>query len=751
MRILSVWKGSSDRDRALLGCGAVILLGFFLHIWHLPQTPSGLLWDEGASGLDLVPLFQGQAPIFFPGHSGHPPIFFYLAAGALKVFGWTPFSLRLPAVFLNTLALPATFVLARRLFGMRVALLSSALMCASLWTITYSRLGAVHSTLPLFLAIAGYWLVVWLHGGRAWWLPILAGACLGLVFYTYAPGWFMAFVALVAWLWTFVCSPKRRTALLRQGVIFAGAAGIVFAPLASYLLSHGSEATQRTSEVSIFNPAYHGAFGAWLSSVKATALMFSFAGEPGWDKNIAHRPLFDPVLSVFFVIGLLIAIRNIRKPGYLLAIAWLVIMALPLTLTAKDLPDFGRMVGIAPILFIFPALPIAWLWEFRSRYRGIIGLSYLALVALNSWLYFGVWAGSPERIQVYRPAILAASQSAVSALTSGAAPQRVYFGMLEPFDAVSDFIVAGFQIQHPSLADGLVGYDARFTRILPPAGSASYLIASGRPAVTSLPPVRFHASFTFEDAVQVDGYDLPATAVPGQPLTLQVLWRPGHAPSGNLTFFAHLLDYRQQPTPVGFDQNGFPPSAWRGGETILSNFPLTVPADIQPGAYRVEWGAYDDSGRRLQEAHGDNRVLLGPVVVAPTTSSPQTIQADLGGYTGLVSSNISRAGGGADIVLTWQPEHVFEQDYSVFVHLLDSSAKLVAQADGPPAEGRWPTRYWIPGTPVMDVHHLSLAGLPPGTYSVAAGLYQLNTGARLASSKPGPEPNSILVGELSLP
>ena len=112
---------SSRRQVDLAAFVSLLLLGFFFRIWNLVELPPGLTWDEGAEGLDAAALFHGRFPVFFPEHSGHEPALAYLHAAALKVLGWNVFALRIPNVFLTTLALAGTFVLARKLFGWRVA------------------------------------------------------------------------------------------------------------------------------------------------------------------------------------------------------------------------------------------------------------------------------------------------------------------------------------------------------------------------------------------------------------------------------------------------------------------------------------------------------------------------------------------------------------------------------------------------------------------------------------------------------
>src|SRR6185437_13269025 len=83
--------------------------------------------------------------------------------------------------------------------------------------------------------------------------------------------------------------------------------------------------------------------------------------------------------------------------------------------------------------------------------------------------------------------------------------------------------------------------------------------------------------------------------------------------------------------------------------------------------------------------------------------------------------------------LAWRALAQPSASYTVFVHLLDANGHLVAQHDGQPLDGTYPTTDWDPGDTVYDAVDVSLPPtLPAGTYSVEVGLYRLDTGVRLA-------------------
>jgi hypothetical protein len=80
--------------------------------------------------------------------------------------------------------------------------------------------------------------------------------------------------------------------------------------------------------------------------------------------------------------------------------------------------------------------------------------------------------------------------------------------------------------------------------------------------------------------------------------------------------------------------------------------------------------------------------------------------------------------------LFWQAKTRPQADYTVFIHLLNAEGHIVAQADGPPAGGVYPTQLWEAGEIIVDER--LLPDLSPGHYTLRLGLYQPDSGERLS-------------------
>ncbi len=227
--------------------------------------------------------------------------------------------------------------------------------------------------------------------------------------------------------------------------------------------------------------------------------------------------------------------------------------------------------------------------------------------------------------------------------------------------------------------------------------------------------------------------------VPGDPLTLTVVWQARQAPAADYTAFAHLVDEAGQGW-AGDDHQPhgglYPTTAWGAGEMVRDQFSLALPADAPPGLYHLEVGWYEPAGgERLAVAGGSSlRLAVLPLAWSGTggaalepLAAPFGPAIDLAGWTWQVEPDT------LVVTLRWAAAAYPETDYTVFVHLVQPGDDgALAQGDGPPLGGGWPTSLWPPGLLLDDEHRVPLPdGLPPGPYELLVGLYDPATGARL--------------------
>lgn len=137
---------------------------------------------------------------------------------------------------------------------------------------------------------------------------------------------------------------------------------------------------------------------------------------------------------------------------------------------------------------------------------------------------------------------------------------------------------------------------------------------------------------------------------------------------------------------------------------------------------------YDETGRRL-EIHVDPSANTSPTPALPVTFQ-NGIRLD--GYE--ISHARLDTTDTLAVLLYWRAESQINQDYTVFVHLLDQNGQVVSGVDNQPQNDAAPTTTWKPDKLVVDPHMLPIpAEVPAGDdYRLEIGLYYLPTMERLS-------------------
>ena len=283
-----------------------------------------------------------------------------------------------------------------------------------------------------------------------------------------------------------------------------------------------------------------------------------------------------------------------------------------------------------------------------------------------------------------------------------------------------------------------------------------------RPAIISAADVPVSArpiNATFDGKVRLLAYEIhtPETR-PGGYVEVGLYWEAVGAMAEDYSIAIHLFGRDREPLgqtdsyPAG---GSYPTSLWTPGEALYDVFRVPVRAGARaPAAASIEVGLYrlatfetlpavDAAGNAV------NPVSLGRVKMAgssfPTTPD-HPLEADLDGRVRLVgydlSADTARPGGTLDVALHWRVTGRLDDDYTVFLQLLDADGEIVGQGDGPPMGGDYPTSLWAPGEALVDHHRLQVRDdAAPGTCRIIVGLYNLATGQRLPIVGGGGQPS----------
>jgi hypothetical protein len=195
--------------------------------------------------------------------------------------------------------------------------------------------------------------------------------------------------------------------------------------------------------------------------------------------------------------------------------------------------------------------------------------------------------------------------------------------------------------------------------------------------------------------------------------------------------------WQDAPTP-----RAIPTEWWQTGQVVAERFRIPTEPELPFGAYVLELLWRENNGANSPVYLGNDtemldRLQLGYIAVPPPVDSTDAIPANARFGDQIMLSGFEITGRVAPgehigLILYWSALRVPEQNYAVFVHLLDQAEQLIANHDAQPMENRFPTKGWRPGVTVRDGHPLSLPpDLPNGEYKIMVGLYLQRTGERL--------------------
>jgi mannosyltransferase len=236
----------------------------------------------------------------------------------------------------------------------------------------------------------------------------------------------------------------------------------------------------------------------------------------------------------------------------------------------------------------------------------------------------------------------------------------------------------------------------------------------------------------------LEGYHVDRETVQnGGALAVTLYWRaesaslPPYIPEVRLTLDGEIVAGHKGAPAYG----EYPCDRWRVGERVIDRRVMRVSPDAAGGVAEIELIVDDE------------RVPLQNVVVEKTDRDfalPAEIdypmEVSLGGVAILRGVDIGRdtASPNEPLRLTLYWEAISDEppdiDYVVFTHLLDGERQMVAQHDGAPADGRWPTSTWIKGQIIADTHELGfLEREYAGAATLEVGLYDPTMFQRLTT------------------
>src|SRR3990172_3246394 len=133
---------------------AILLAAAAFRLVQLGEIPPGLTHDEADHGIDAVAILNGARPIYETVGYGREPLYDYVVAALMPVFGQSYLALRLTSALAGLLLIVVMHLWVRRALDAPTALWTSALLAVSFWAVSTDRQALRSALLPALFSVS---------------------------------------------------------------------------------------------------------------------------------------------------------------------------------------------------------------------------------------------------------------------------------------------------------------------------------------------------------------------------------------------------------------------------------------------------------------------------------------------------------------------------------------------------------------------------------------------------------------------
>ena len=386
-RVSVLWRRLRRPTPELLAVFSLTVIAGLLRFWSLETIPHVLSGDEASMGLEAAGVLAGTLTNpFATGWLSHPTLYFFLQAPLVHWFGRTVTALRISSALVSTITVPLLYLMARRWFGRRVALLATVFLAGYHLAIHFGRLGMNNTWDPALALGALYATDRGLERQSATW-SLLGGVCLGLGAYFYM-GARMVPILLAAYV---LLSSRGRAGYWERVVPVLALVGVGAAvaamPLLMFWRAHPADMVARWNMLAIGPSGWLaeeavrrgvGEAVVFLGQLRQAALGWVLCTDPTFH-YAATIPLLGVGSAVCFMLGLVVAAWRWRESGAALLLVWIGAVVLLGGALLENPPSSPRYVIAIPAAAMLVALGLD---DLTQRMGALVDLPAAASAAV---------------------------------------------------------------------------------------------------------------------------------------------------------------------------------------------------------------------------------------------------------------------------------------------------------------------------------------------------------------------------------
>ena len=377
---------------------ALLLITSFARLYTLRVIPYGIEGDEAKWTSEAVNLgLLGTPDSSGEYHRDALPVSYYIQMPLHRLLGPSLFAARLTVVILSIIGTLLFYWLLRQITNFPIAAISSSLLSISVFDISASRLANVESFAKItpILTLA---LLAWAIKSRRWQVYGFSGIALAFGMLTYDTVWplsiltlLIALIELARQKEKFIESVKAIAALLAPTII---SLPLLIPYLSSRLSYYKFEEKGLSTDTNMLLwKVFLQVIRTWFIDLRSD-FIYNRSG-----------PLLNAVFLPFLVLGLIIAILQIKKKASYWNLLWAILFIFPIPILAHS--PMGRVYYPAlPAVYFFVGLGFYFFWMELDAFLGkklrplllvvtLLPLTWLPLA--NLYLYFNEVSDNSDR------------------------------------------------------------------------------------------------------------------------------------------------------------------------------------------------------------------------------------------------------------------------------------------------------------------------------------------------------------------
>lgn len=398
----NIIKFYKENRRDMAWMVVLILAAFLIRYFKLAEIPPGMWGDEVSVARQSMELLKRKGILPYSDTYFHPTLLMYFTGWSISLFGRSIEAIRLTSVVFGAFGVGAFYVLLRLFFKRLYAVVGAILLCFLYADISISRM-AYEQTASIFFEIVSLIFLYKVYKKTEIKYLVGLGLSIGGGLYTYFNFRMYALFIVVWAVFLLLRKIKGKSAYSKILILFLSIF-ISVAPQLSYGILHPEQYWSRTGQLFIFGQNLQP--GELSKELGANILRslggFGIIGDPNPRHNPSGVALFDPMTSIFVLIGGLFLYRKNKLYAFTL-----IVLGLPFflsdILTLERIPEFHyyglghphtlRISGIIPIAMLLSIYGIKqseeWL-ERKNKYMTHIFFAFIliAIISINYFEYF---------------------------------------------------------------------------------------------------------------------------------------------------------------------------------------------------------------------------------------------------------------------------------------------------------------------------------------------------------------------------